>query len=152
MGFFGRTAAETAKREVRGASFVPSVTLGTAYAGAKPVAERLLYDDDLRDNIRTFIESARKILNELSDENAAEIVAKLWDDDKLRKEVETAVEAVQEGAKRVRGERVRSGGSGKLLLLLLVLAAVGFLFLNPRTGPEARRIATDVFESLRSGT
>lgn len=123
--------------------------LVAAYAGARPVAERLLYDDDLRDNIRTLIESSRKILDELSDEGPQEIVAKLWDDDKVRKQVESAVGAAQEGAKRVRGEKVRGGGgSGKLLLLLA--AGAGFLFLSPRTGPQARRVVGDIFNALKS--
>ncbi len=124
--------------------------LVAAYAGARPVAERLLYDDDLRDNVRTLIESSRKILDELSDESPQEIVARLWDDDKVRKQVESAVAAAQEGTKRVRGQKVRSGGnSGKALLVLA--AGASFLFLSPRTGPQARRIAGDIYNSLRSG-
>ena len=129
---------------------IPVATLATAYAGAKPVIERLLYDDELRDNIRVFIESARNILNELSDEGPTDIVTRLWDDDKLRKHVEAAAGAAREGSKRVRGERVRSGGGGGILLLLL-LAAVGFLFLNPRTGPQARRFAKEAYGTLTSG-
>ena len=121
-----------------------------AYAGARPVAERLLYDDDLRDNIRTLIESSRKIVDELSDESPQEIVARLWDDDKVRKQVESAVGAAQEGVKRAQGKRVRSrGGSSRLLLVLA--AGTGFLFLSPRTGPQARRIVGDIVKSLRSG-
>ena len=150
MGFFRRAAAETVRRETKGASFVPSATLCAAYGGAKPVVERLLYDDELRDNIRTFIDSARNILDELSDESPTEILDRLWDDTKLRREVETAVEAAQEGAKRIRGQKVRGGGSGKLLLVLALAGGVGFLFLNPRTGPEARRLAGEAFAALRS--
>ncbi|MDQ3638250.1 MAG: hypothetical protein M3426_09685, partial [Actinomycetota bacterium] len=81
-----------------------------------------------------------------------EIVAKLWDDPKLRKEIEAAVEAVQEGSRRMRGQRVRGGRRSGKFLLLLLLAGGAFLFLSPRTGPEARRIAGDVIGSLRSGT
>ena len=151
MGFFRRATAETVRREARGASFVPSAALGAAYGGAKPVVERLLYDDELRDNIRTFIESASNILDELSGESPTEIIDKLWDNNKLRREVETAVEAAQEGAKRIRGQKVRGGGSGKrLLVLALVGGGVGFLFLNSKTGPEARRLAGEAFEALRS--
>ena len=98
-----------------------------------------------------FIDSARRILDELSDESPGEIVTRLWDDDKLRKHVEAAAEAAQQGSKRVRGERVRSGGRGGGVLLLLLLAAVGFLFLNPRTGPQARRFAREAYGSLTSG-
>ena len=122
-----------------------------AYAGARPVAERILYDDDLRDNIRTLIESSRKILDELSDESPQEIVSRLWDDDKVRSQVESAVGAAQEGAKRVRGQRVRSRGGGSGRLLLVLTAGVGFLFLNPRTGPQARRIAGDIYNAVRPG-
>ena len=149
---FGRKSrAERLKEQAEGSRLIPVATLATAYAGAKPVIERLLYDDDLRDNIRVFIESAREIMDELSGEQPTAIVTKLWDDDKLRKRVEAAAEAAQQGSKRVRGERVRSGGGGGRLLLLLLVAAVGFLFLNPKTGPQARRVARDTYGSLTSG-
>ncbi len=150
---FGRKSrAQRLKEETQSTSLLSGATLAAALGGARPVAERLLSDDDLRDNIRTLLESARKILDELSDESPAEIVARLWNDDKLRREVEAAVEALQEGSRRVRGQRVKRGGGSGKILLLLALAGVGFLFLNPRTGPEARRIAGDIIGSLRSGS
>jgi hypothetical protein len=150
---FGRKSrAERLKEQAKSTTpFVPMAALATAYAGAKPVIERLLYDDDLRDNIRVFIESARRIADELSDEEPSEIVTRLWDDDKLRKHVEAAAEAAQAGSKRVRGKRVRSGGGGRRLLFLMLVAAVGFLLLNPRTGPQARKFARDTYGSLTSG-
>jgi hypothetical protein len=150
---FGRKSrAEKLKKEARNRSLISGVSMAAALSGARPVAERLLYDDDLRDNIRTLLESARKILDEVSDEEPTEIVARLWDDPKLRREVESAVGAVQEGTRRIQGRRVRSGGrSGKFLLLLLLVGGA-FLFLSPQTGPEARRIAGDIYGSLRSGT
>ena len=149
--FGRRTRAERKlQREAVKASPFSGAALVGAYEGARPVVERLLYDDDLRDNIRTFIESASNILDELSGESPAEIVAKLWDDNKLRKEVEAAVQAAQEGARRVQGQRVGRRGGGRLLLVLGLAGGVGFLFLNPRTGPEARRIAGEVVGALRS--
>jgi hypothetical protein len=149
---FGRKSrAERLKEQAEGSRLIPVATLATAYAGAKPVIERLLYDDDLRDNLRVFIASARNILDELSDEEPSEIITRLWDDDKLRKQVEAAAEAAQEGSKRVRGERVRSGGGGRKLLLLLLVGAVGFLFFSPRTGPQARQFAREAYGNLTSG-
>ena len=149
---FGRKSrAERLKEQAEGSRLIPVATLATAYAGAKPVIERLLYDDDLRDNLRVFIASARKIADELSGEEPSEIITRLWDDDKLRKQVEAAAEAAQEGSKRVRGERVRSGGGGRKLLLLLLVAAVGFLFFSPRTGPQARQFAREAYGNLTSG-
>lgn len=151
---FGRKSrAERLKEQAGGSRLIPVATLATAYAGAKPVIERLLYDDDLRDNIRVFIDSAREIMDDLSGEQPTEIVSKLWDDGKLRKRIEAAAEAAQQGSKRVRGERVRSGsGRGRLLLLLVLVAAVGFLFLHPRTGPQARKVARDAYGAVSSGS
>ncbi len=146
---FGRKSrAEMLKEQADGSSLIPMATLAAAYAGAKPVAERLLYDDDLRDNLRVFIESARNILDELSGEDPAEIVGRLWDDDKLRKQVEAAAGAAQEGTKRVRGQKVRQGGGGRRFFFLLLIAAVGFLFLNPKTGPQARDLAKQAYGSI----
>ena len=150
---FGRKSrAERLKEQAESNSLVPVATLAAAYAGAKPVIERLLYDDDLRDNIRVFIESARSILNELSDEDPSDVITRLWDDDKLRSHVEAAAGAARQGSKRVRGEKVRkSGGRGGRLLFLLLLAAAGFLFMHPKTGPQARKFARDAYGSLTSG-
>ena len=149
---FGRKSrAEMLKGQAQSNSLIPVGALAAAYAGAKPVAERLLYDDDLRDNLRVFIESARTILDELSGEDPADIVTRLWDDDKLRKQVEAAAGAAQEGTKRVRGQKVRQSGGGRKLLFLLLLVGVGFLFLNPKTGPQARDLAKQAYNSITSG-
>lgn len=149
---FGRKSrAERLKDQVGGSGFVPVATLAAVYGGAKPILERLLYDDDLRDNIRVFIEAARKIADEIGDESPDKIVTRLWDDDKLRKQVEAAAGAVQQGNKRVRGEKVRGGGGGGKLLFLLISGAIGFLFLNPKTGPEARRVLGEAIGSFTSG-
>ena len=86
--FGRRSRAKRLKAGAQGGS-LGAALLG-AYSGARPVAERLLYDDDLRDNIRILLESSRKILDEVSDEEPTEIVARLWDDRKLRNEIETA--------------------------------------------------------------
>jgi uncharacterized membrane-anchored protein YjiN (DUF445 family) len=149
---FGRKSrAEMLKEQARSSSLIPAGSLAAVYAGARPVAERLLYDDDLRDNLRVFIESARTILDELSGEDPSDIVTRLWDDDKLRKQVEAAAGAAQEGTKRVRGQKVRGGGGGGKLLFLLLLVGIGFLFLNPKTGPQARDIARQAYSSITSG-
>ena len=151
---FGRKSrAEKLKEQAESNSLIPMAALSAAFAGTRPVLERLLYDDDLRDNIRTFIESARSILDELSDEDPQEIITRLWNDDKLRGQVEAAAGAASQGSRRVRGEKVRtrSGRRGGRLLFLLIAAAVGFLFLNPRTGPRARKFVGDAYGSLTSG-
>jgi hypothetical protein len=146
---FGRKSrAEKLKEQAEATSFIPTAAIAGFLAGARPIAERLLYDDDLRDNIRTFIEATREILDDISDESPTEVVSKLWDDDRLRSRIEAAAGAAQEGSKRVRGEKVRGGGGGSRLVLLLLIAAVGFLFLNPKTGPEARRMTKQAIGAL----
>ncbi len=149
---FGRKTQMEKLTDARNGSLISGATLAAVGSGARPVAERLLNDEDLQDNVRTFIEAARNILDEVSGEEPTEIVARLWDDKKLRREVEAAVGAAQEGYRRVRGQRVRSGGRSGMILFILVLAGGAFLFLNPRTGPEARRIAGDIFSTFRSGS
>src|ERR687897_2577802 len=134
FSLFGRKSrAEKLREQAESNSLVPMAALSAAFTGARPVLERLLYDDDLRDNIRTFIESARAIVDDLSDEGPTEIVTKLWDDDKLRGEVEAAAGAVSQGSRRIRGEkiRMRRGGRGRRLLFLVLVAAVGFFFFRP---------------------
>ena len=72
---FGRKSrAERLKEQAESNSLVPMAALAAAYAGAKPVIERLLYDDDLRDNIRTFIESANSIVDQLSGDDPTDIL------------------------------------------------------------------------------
>lgn len=144
---FGRKSRRE-RLEERAQEIAPLATLISAYEGARPVVERLLYDDELRDNIRVFIESARSIVKELSDEDLDDAISKLWDDRKVRRHVEAAVEAVQQGSKRVRGQKVREGGSRWVLLLLV--AAAAFLFLNPKTGPQARKFVQEAYSAIAS--
>ncbi len=150
---FGRKSkAEKLKEQADSRSFIPVGTLAAFLAEAKPVAERVLYDDELRNNLRTFIEATNKVYGEVSGDSPGKIVARLWDDDKLREQIEAATGAVQEGTRRVRGERVKTsgGGKGRGILLLLLAAGIGFLFLNPRTGPQARKLAQDAVNALNS--
>lgn len=150
---FGRKSrAERLREESESRSFVPVAALATFFAEARPVAERLLYDDDLQENVRTFIEAANKIYGEVSSDSPGKIVARLWDDDKLREQIEAAAAAAQAGSRRVRGEKVKSGGGGGGILFLLISAAVAFLFLNPRTGPEARGVVKNALGSISSGS
>lgn len=147
---FGRKRrAERLKKQAE-SKLVPAAALAAFFAEARPVAERLLYDDELQDNVRAFIEAANSIYNDIRSDSPGEIVSRLWDDNKLRGQIESATSAAQEGSKRVRGEKVKSGGGGGILLLL-ICAAAAFIFLNPRTGPEARRLVKDALGALDSG-
>lgn len=147
--FGKKSRKERLKEEASSKSLIPLSAIAGVYAGTKPLLERLLYDDDLRDNIRELVEAVRDIADDVSDEKPADVLMRLWDDDKLRKHIEAATGAAQQGSKRIRGEKVREGGGGKWVFILLVGAAA-FLFLSPQTGPEARRLARETFSAIAS--
>ena len=52
---------------------------------------------------------------------------------------------------RAVAQKVRQSGGGRKLLFLLLLVGVGFLFLNPKTGPQARDLAKQAYNSITSG-
>ncbi|WP_273842165.1 hypothetical protein [Rubrobacter calidifluminis] len=148
---FGRTSRiEKLKNQAEDTSFDLLGSFESLYEEVRPFVERLLYDDDLRNNIRTLIDSGRRIYDEVSGQSPTEVVSRLWDDDKLRREVEAAVAAAEAGSRRIRGEKVRDGGSSSGKILFVLAAATGVLFLNPKTGPAARRFAREAYSSLAS--
>ncbi|MBA2692653.1 MAG: hypothetical protein H0U65_09195 [Rubrobacter sp.] len=148
---FGRKSRkERLKEEAASKSMIPLSAIAGVYAGAKPLLERLLYDDDLRDNIRELVEAVGDIADDVSHEKPADVLMRLWDDDKLRGRIEAATGAAQQGSKRIRGERVKEGGGGGKLFFLLIVGAAAFLFLSPQTGPEARRLAKETFSAIAS--
>lgn len=148
---FGRTSRiEKLKNQAEDTSFDLLGSLESLYEEVRPFVERLLYDDDLRNNIRTLIDSGRRIYDEVSGQSPTEVVSRLWDDDKLRREVEAAVAAAEAGSRRIRGEKVRDSGSSSGKILFVLAATTGVLFLNPKTGPAARRFAREAYSSLAS--
>lgn len=150
--FGKKTKVEKIKEKVQETPLVSGAALAAAAGSARPFAERLLYDEELRGNIRDFLEAARKIYQEISGEHPSKVASRLWDDGKLRSRIEEAAEAAQEGAKRIKGEKV-GGGMGFFTKFLLVLAAaIGILLFNPKTGPEARQIAKNFLYFIRFGS
>ncbi|AHY45830.1 Hypothetical Protein RradSPS_0547 [Rubrobacter radiotolerans] len=141
---------EQAEREAR--AHLPLASIAAAISGARPILERLLYDDELRKNIQDLVESVQEIANEVQGERPQEILSRLWDDDKLRGSIESASAAAQTGSKRIRGERVRSegGGAGRKIFLLVLLGGLAYLFFSPQTGEEARRLLKETVGAITS--
>jgi hypothetical protein len=97
-----------------------------AAATASPYVQRLIQDEELRDNLRTAFESGRGALDRLS--NGKGPAKALLDDKKLHKDLKNAAdslrdasEALREGPKK---KRKRKGGLGRLVLLTIVGGAV----------------------------
>ena len=96
-----------------------------AVAAAKdnPYVQRIVTDDELRDNVRVAFESAKSAYERLSNGKAPSKA--LMDDKKLHKDLKEAAEALRdagaalrEAPKKKRGKR--SGGFGRKLLLLMI--------------------------------
>ena len=83
--------------------------------------QRLVEDEDLRDNLRTAFESARKAYTRMS--NGKGPVRSLTEDKKVQKELREAATSLREAADSLRGKRKRRR-TGRYLLIGLVGAGL----------------------------
>jgi hypothetical protein len=89
-------------------------------ASQNPYVQRVIQDDELRDNVRVAFEAARDAYSRLSNGKApAKVIA---DDKKFHKDLQIAAEALKEAGTSLREgpKRRRRGGFGRKLLVLLV--------------------------------
>jgi len=85
-----------------------------------PYLQRLVEDEDLRDNLRTAYESSRKAYGRMSNGKGP---AAALDDKKTQKELREAVNSLRDAAETLRGAKKKR--RGPKLLVLLVVGAVG---------------------------
>ena len=116
--------------------------VAAAAMNARPVAERALRDDELREAVRNAYSSARAVYQELaSRRRVTDAASQLANDKDMQDELRNAVEELRNAANRV--QRVKreadSARSARNSLLLLTGIALGILF-NPVTGPSVRRL------------
>jgi hypothetical protein len=98
---------------------------GAAVTGASPYVQRLIQDEELRDNIRTAYESGRSAYARLNNGKAP--AKALLDDKKLHKDLQKAADSLRDASDALREgpkKRKRKGGIGRLLLLAIVGGAV----------------------------
>src|SRR3954454_618578 len=89
-------------------------------AWTNPYVQRIVQDEELRDNLRAAYDHARSAYGRLSNGKApAKVVT---DDKRFQKDVKKAGEALKEAGTALREgpKQQRKGGIGKLLLLALV--------------------------------
>jgi hypothetical protein len=86
--------------------------------------QRLVQDEELRDNVRVALDNARSAYTRLN--NGKRPAKVVMDDKKFQKDVKRASEAFKEAGTALRDgpQRKRSGGFGKLLLLGIVGAGL----------------------------
>ena len=94
--------------------------LGAAQAARNnPYVQRVVEDDELRDNLRTAYDSAKKAYERMS--NGKGPAKAILDDKKTQKELQAAATSLKEAADALRGgKKKRKGRRGGKLLLLLV--------------------------------
>ena len=90
---------------------------GAAVTGASPYVQRLIQDEELRDNIRTAYESGRSAYRRLNNGKAP--AKALLDDKKLHKDLQRAADSLRDARDALREgpkKKKRKGGIGRLLL------------------------------------
>jgi hypothetical protein len=89
-----------------------------------PYVQRVIEDDDLRENLVQAYEHTRDAVNRLA--NAKSPAKQLFDDKKLQKDLKAASESIREAAVALREapKKQRSGGFGRVLLVGLVGAGL----------------------------
>jgi adenylosuccinate synthase len=99
--------------------------IGAAQAArSNPYVQRLVDDDELRNNLRTAFESAKKAYERMS--NGKGPAKAVLDDKKTQKELREAANSLKDAADSLRGakKKKKSGGFGKKLLVLAVGAGL----------------------------
>jgi hypothetical protein len=89
-------------------------------ARSNPYVQRVIEDDDLRDNVRVAFEAARDAYARLSNgKTPTKVIA---DDKKFHKDLQTAAEALKDAGSSLREgpKKKRRGGIGRKLMLLAV--------------------------------
>jgi hypothetical protein len=88
-------------------------------ARSNPYIQRVIEDDDLRDNVRVAFEAARDAYERLSNGKAPTKV--IADDKKFHKDLQTAAEALKDAGSSLReGPKKKRGGLGRKLFVLVV--------------------------------
>jgi adenylosuccinate synthase len=94
-----------------------AVAAGKA-ARSNPYVQRIVQDDDLRENLRTAYESARKAYERMS--NGKGPAKAILDDKKTQRELKEAATSLREAADTLRGAKAKKKRRGGKLILLLV--------------------------------
>jgi hypothetical protein len=102
----------------------------TAVAQGKPYVQRVVQDEELRDNVRAAFDSAQDAYKRLS--NGKSPQKALVDDKKLQKDLREAATALRDAGQALReGPQKKKGGLGRKLLLLVVGAGVAMAVSEP---------------------
>lgn len=106
-----------------------------AASNVKPYVDRVMRDEELRENVRNAYESARSIYDELmGPRRVTGLATRVATDKDLQEEFKSVIAELREAADRVQGKKDHSGRNSFLLLVGITLGAL----FNPITGPQTR--------------
>jgi hypothetical protein len=98
---------------------------GDIYETARenPYVQRLIEDEELRDSLKDAFEAAKGAYGRATG-NGKGTVKAVTSDKKVQKELRKAAENLQDASERLRAEKKRKGGLGRLLLIAIVGAVI----------------------------
>jgi hypothetical protein len=98
-----------------------------AQARQNPYVQRFVEDPELRENVRSAFESARKAYRRM--QNGKGPARALVEDKKLQKELRRTADSLQQASEQLRGKR-RKRHTGRKLLMLAILGGIAALILS----------------------
>ena len=89
-------------------------------AKSNPYVQRVVEDDELRDNLRTAYDSAKKAYERMS--NGKGPAKAILDDKKTQKELKEAASSLKDAADALRGGKKKKGGMGRKLVMIIIVS------------------------------
>jgi hypothetical protein len=106
----------------------------------KPYVTRALQDEEVRENVKHAIATARDIYDELlGGRSTTAVAARVATDSEIQDSLKSAIDDLRKAANRVQGKKEHSSRNATLLIAGI---ALGILF-NPVTGPATRQWISD---------
>jgi len=95
-----------------------------AYSAARshPYVQRLIEDEQLRNNLRDAYGAARHAYDRITKNGKP--AQRLMDDKKVQKDIRSAADSLREASDQLRGRRKRKGRLGRLILLGAIGAGI----------------------------
>jgi hypothetical protein len=106
----------------RGSTRVEQATNAYNTARSHPYVQRLIEDEQLRNNLRDAYGAARHAYERITKNGKP--AQRLMDDKKVQKDLRNAADSLREASDQLRGRRRRKGRLGRLVLLGVVAAGV----------------------------
>lgn len=106
-------------------------------ARENPYVQRLIEDEELRDNLRDAFESAKGAYGRASG-NGKGTVKALTSDKKVQKDLRAAADSLRDASERLRAPKKRKSRLGRFVLFVLVAATLALTF-----SEDARKTVLD---------